>query len=43
MPIGGIASLERMPARLDRLLADFAWDRMDNIFLNNSTPARSAA
>ncbi|MDD2877134.1 MAG: DUF3473 domain-containing protein [Acidiphilium sp.] len=25
-------NLVRMPARLDRLLADFAWDRMDRVF-----------
>ena len=25
-------NLERMPARLERLLADFAWDRMDRVF-----------
>ncbi len=33
-------NLERTEARLRRLLADFAWDRMDRVFLE---PAREAA
>nr|WP_229518531.1 XrtA system polysaccharide deacetylase [Massilia sp. PAMC28688] len=36
-------NLGRTEQRLKALTRDFAWDRMDNIFLNNPTPARSAA
>lgn len=31
-------NLERMPARLARLLADFRWGRMDEVFLERPTP-----
>jgi len=29
-------NIDRMPARLERLLADFSWGRMDQIFLNRA-------
>jgi polysaccharide deacetylase family protein (PEP-CTERM system associated) len=29
-------NIDRMPARLERLLADFSWGRMDHIFLNRA-------
>jgi polysaccharide deacetylase family protein (PEP-CTERM system associated) len=32
-------NLARMPARLDRLLADFKWDRMDRVFADVIEPA----
>lgn len=35
-------NLHRMSGRLDRLLADFAWDRMDRVFAPILTPARAA-
>ena len=28
-----VMNIERMPARLQRLLGDFSWGRMDRIFL----------
>ena len=33
-------NLSRMSARLDRLLRDFAWDRMDRVFAEMTTPQR---
>ena len=38
-------NLRRMAGRLDRLLGDFAWDRMDAVFadLLTGTPATDAA
>lgn len=33
-------NLSRMTARLDRLLRDFAWDRMDRVFAEQLEPAR---
>jgi polysaccharide deacetylase family protein (PEP-CTERM system associated) len=36
-------NLSRMPARLDRLLRDFAWDRMDHVFAEQLEPAVSPA
>jgi polysaccharide deacetylase family protein (PEP-CTERM system associated) len=36
-------NLSRMPARLDRLLRDFAWDRMDSVFAEQLEPAASPA
>jgi len=30
-------NIDRMPARLEQLLADFAWGRMDHVFLPRST------
>ena len=33
-------NLSRMAARLDRLLRDFAWDRMDRVFAEMATPQR---
>ncbi len=38
-------NLSEMPARLDRLLGDFAWDRLDRVFahlLDGSAPAAGA-
>lgn len=31
-------NIDRMPSRLDQLLGDFKWSRMDHIFLNQPTP-----
>jgi hypothetical protein len=31
-------NLGRMQARLDRLLADFRWDRMDRVFFDGDSP-----
>ena len=36
-------NLDRMESRLQRLLDDFRWGRMDAIFLDRSLPARSRA
>ena len=36
-------NLSRMPARLDRLLRDFSWDRMDRVFAEQLEPAASPA
>lgn len=35
-------NLERMEARLDRLLGDFHWDRVDTVFLDADRAARAA-
>ena len=35
-------NLSRMESRLERLLQDFCWGRMDTIFLENETPAGTA-
>jgi polysaccharide deacetylase family protein (PEP-CTERM system associated) len=35
-------NIDRMEGRLDRLLGDFRWDRMDNIFLGQRVSARVA-
>ena len=36
-------NLHRMSGRLDRLLADFAWDRMDRVFAPLLAPAAAPA
>ena len=36
-------NLERMEARLDRLLSDFRWGRMDAVFHSHLAPARETA
>jgi hypothetical protein len=32
-------NLDRMEARLSRVLRDFRWDRMDRVFVPNPHPA----
>ena len=40
--MAGHTNLSRMAGRLDRLLADFAWDRMDRVFAAElNTPSAS--
>jgi len=36
-------NLERMEARLDRLLSDFRWGRMDEVFQSHLAPVQETA